>query len=143
MRIAGTWVPFEDGITRPLVTVYLQTVNGTQFEEQFLVDCGADQTVFTAELFVRLGLAASPGSNLAGVGGTHNSVSIQTTLVLKNDAGGTAVIRGEFAAFTSPSALDLNVLGRDVLNNFDVILSRPRNEILLLSPPHRYFVHTN
>ena len=30
--------------------------------------------------------------------------------------------------------------GRDVLNNFNVILSRPRNEVLLLAPRHTYQV---
>jgi len=45
-----------------------------------------------------------------------------------------------FGAFTSESALDLSILGRDVLANFDLILGRRRNEVLLLAPPHQYFV---
>jgi hypothetical protein len=32
------------------------------------------------------------------------------------------------------------ILGRDVLDNFDVILSRRRNEVLLLAPNHHYEV---
>lgn len=40
-------------------------------------------------------------------------------------------------------AIDLSILGRDVLNNFDVIISRPRNEVLLLAPRHTYQVITS
>ena len=39
-----------------------------------------------------------------------------------------------------PTATDLSILGRDVLNHFDVILSRRNNEVLLLAPNHRYRV---
>jgi hypothetical protein len=34
----------------------------------------------------------------------------------------------------------LSVLGRDVLDNFDVIFSRRRDEVLLLAPNHSYTV---
>ena len=51
-----------------------------------------------------------------------------------------AHIRGEFAAFTDPTVTDLSILGRDVLNHFDVILSRRRNEVLLFAPNHQYRV---
>jgi hypothetical protein len=34
----------------------------------------------------------------------------------------------------------MSVLGRDVLVQFDVILSRRRNEVLLLAPNHQYRV---
>ena len=34
----------------------------------------------------------------------------------------------------------MSVLGRDVLNNFDVILSWRRKEVLLLAPNHQYHV---
>ena len=49
-------------------------------------------------------------------------------------------MRGEFAAFTDRSATDLSILGRDVLNHFELILSRRRNEVLLLAPNHHYRV---
>ncbi len=49
-------------------------------------------------------------------------------------------MRGEFAAFTDPSAADLSILGRDVLNWFDLILSYPRKEVLLLAGDHHYRV---
>ena len=34
----------------------------------------------------------------------------------------------------------VSVLGRDVTNNFDVIYSFPRREVMLLAPPHTYQV---
>ena len=49
-------------------------------------------------------------------------------------------MRGEFAAFTDPAATDLSILGRDILNHFDVILSRRRNEVLLLAANHQFRV---
>jgi hypothetical protein len=54
------------------------------------------------------------------------------------DDGGPVRVRGEFAGFTNPTATDLSVLGRDLLDNFDLIISRRRNEILLLAPKHQY-----
>jgi hypothetical protein len=36
--------------------------------------------------------------------------------------------------------MDYSILGRDVLDHFDVILSRPRSEVLLLSGNHQYQV---
>jgi hypothetical protein len=49
-------------------------------------------------------------------------------------------VRGKFTAFTEPGATDMSVMGRDVLNNFHVIVSRPNREVLLLAPRHRYEV---
>ncbi len=65
---------------------------------------------------------------------------MRTVVGLTDDRGEPARIRGEFAAFTDPTATDLSILGRDVLNNFDVIQSYPRNEVLLLTGGHRYRV---
>ena len=44
----------------------------------------------------------------------------------------------EFATFIDSTATDLSILGRDVLNHFDLILSRRRNEVLLLASNHQY-----
>ena len=49
-------------------------------------------------------------------------------------------IHGVYAAFTDPNTTDMSILGRDVLDNFDVIVSKPRNEVLLLSQNHQYRV---
>ena len=59
------------------------------------------------------------------------------------DDGRTIRVRGDFASFTDPAATDLSVLGRDVLDNFDLISSRRRDEIFLLAPKHRYRIEEN
>ena len=65
---------------------------------------------------------------------------VKTVVELTRDDGGEVHMRGEFAAFTDSSATDLSILGRDILNHFDVILSRRRNEVLLLASNHQYHV---
>ena len=88
----------------------------------------------------KLGLPEKPapaGVVLQGIGGVSGHVLVNSVLEFSRDDGGAAHVRGEFAAFTDPTATDLNILGRDVLNNFDVILSHRRNEVLLLAPNHR------
>src|SRR5262245_52837533 len=120
---------------------------GSLVEDRFLIDSGADRTVLSADLLTRLALpvsSAPSGHALAGVGGSQGHVLVQTALEISHDdGGGTAIIRGEFAAFTDAAATDLSILGRDVLNLFDVILSRPRSDIELLAAPHRYRVEAN
>jgi len=65
---------------------------------------------------------------------------VDTVVEFARSHGAPARFRGQIAAFTDPAAADLSILGRDVLDNFDVIPSRPRNEILLLTGNHRYVV---
>lgn len=142
MRIPGKWHLCEDGVTRPMLFV---TVHGATQEvtDYFLIDSGADRTVLAANLFEKLGLPpTAPASfRLEGVGGGGSPfVLVTTTLELECDDGSTATVRGGFAAFSDPAASDMSILGRDVLNNFNVIFSRPRNEILLLAGNHGYRV---
>jgi hypothetical protein len=49
-----------------------------------------------------------------------------------------ARIQGDIWAFTDPAASDMSILGRDVLDHFDVIVSRRNNEVLLLATNHQY-----
>jgi hypothetical protein len=73
-----------------------------------------------------------------GIGGDAGFVVVRTVLELRGQAGRPATIRGEFAAFTDPGAAELSILGRDVLDNFRLIVSRPDDEVLLLAGNHRY-----
>jgi hypothetical protein len=117
--------------------------DGTPRGENFLIDSGADRSVFSAALLERLRLPArnaQPDFTLSGIGGTSEFVLITTVIEFIRDGGRPVQVRGEFAGFTDPAATDLSVLGRDVLDNFDLILSRRRNEILLLAPNHQYRV---
>jgi hypothetical protein len=143
MRIVGEWLLCDDGVTRPVILARVLAADGTARVDRFLIDSGADRTVFSAALLATLGLPATSGPSelaLSGVGGTSPFVLLSTTLEFSADDGTPVRVRGEFAAFTDPAASDLSVLGRDVLNNFDLILSRPRREILILAGNHQYVV---
>jgi hypothetical protein len=110
---------------------------------RLLVDSAADRTVLTYAVQADLQLPTvppPPGLSFQGVGGTTPFIVVKTTLQFARTDGGPARFQGEFAVFTNPNALDMSILGRDVLNHLDVILSRRRNEVLLMAPPHQYTV---
>lgn len=143
MRIAGEWLLCDDAVTRPVVRAQVVGASGTPVIERFLIDSGADRTVFRAALVQRLQLPVShppPRMALVGVGGVSDFVFVTTAMELPRDDGGLVRVRGEFTAFADPLATDLSILGRDVLDNFDVILSRRRDEVLFLAANHQYHV---
>ena len=144
MRIAGKWHLCDDGVVRPVLVIDVMGAGGFTMEERFLIDPGADRTVFSAVLLVCLGGATSSapsGVSLAGIGGTQSYVQVQATLSFRRFGGGIATVQATFAAFTDPTATDFSILGRDVMDHFDVILSRRRDEIFLLASPSRYEIH--
>jgi hypothetical protein len=141
MRIVGEWFLCADGETRPVVAGCVPDSTGGERRERFLVDTGADRTVFAATFHGALNLpstAPPPGVALAGVGGRPGFVVVRATLTLYAEDGSPARIQGDFAAFTDPAAADLSILGRDVLDHFDLIVSRRCNEVLLLAVNHNY-----
>jgi len=143
MILAAEWVRDEAGEVRPLVAAKVSRPDGHAVDDRFLIDTGADRTVFSASLLKKLGPPDGrppEGFSLVGVGGGSPVVTVKATLELPTRDGRTAKMHGEYAAFTDASALDLNVLGRDVLNHFDVILSRRRDEIAMLAGGHRYLI---
>jgi len=143
MLIRGEWWRCSDGEIRPTVPIDVVGAGEAPFHRRFLVDIGADRTVFSAALLADLGLeadAAPPDVNFQGIGGVSPFVVVATVLEFVHEGGGIARVRGQFAAFSDPRATDMNILGRDVLNHFDVIVSRRRNEVVLLAPNHCYTV---
>jgi hypothetical protein len=143
MLIEGEWHIASDGVTRPIVKATVVGAGGARFWESFLIDTGADRTVFSADFLKRLKLPLRlpPATErLQGISGKGNFVLLSAIMVFVRDNGGHAIVRGEFAGFIDPEATDLSVLGRDVLNNFDLIISRRRDQILLLAPKHQYQV---
>jgi Aspartyl protease len=143
MRIVGEWQVGDDDVTRPFVRAKVQAAAGTLQRAVFLVDSGADRTVFSANLVRELGFATTPaeeGLALEGIGGECGFLVVKTVVELTRDDGGVVHMRGEFAAFTDSAASDPSILGRDILNHFDVILSRRRSEVLLLASKHQYRV---
>ena len=143
MVLVGRWLQSPDGVTRPMIQVEVAGLDGTTVEDAFLVDVGADRTVLSAHFNTNLrlpGRSPDAGMKLEGISGECAFVWVETALIFTRNDGGTIRVKGEVAAFTDPAATDFSILGRDVLNNFDVIVSRLRNEVLLLSGNHRYQV---
>jgi hypothetical protein len=143
MLVTGEWRVCDDGVVRPIVRARVLGRDGNATSENFLLDTGADRTVLSAVLLARLRLptrSAASGETLSGISGTSEFVLVTTVIECVQNDGGLVRIRGEFAGFTDPRATDVSVLGRDVLDNFDLIVSRRRNDVLLLAPRHRYRV---
>jgi hypothetical protein len=143
MQIVGAWLVCNDGTARPTASITVKQPDGTFVTGNFLVDVCADCTVLSAALLRRLHGAtrlAPSGFTLKGISGTTAFVRLDVILEFARADGGVANVRGEVAAFTDPDSTDQSILGRDVLNHFDVIISKPRNEVLLLAGEHRYRV---
>jgi hypothetical protein len=78
------------------------------------------------------------GSTFVGVGGQSAFTEVDTVLELEAIDGSPLQVRGKYTAFTDPAATTYCILGRDVLNLFDLIVSLKRNEIWLLWQEHYY-----
>ncbi|MGH9834669.1 MAG: hypothetical protein ACREBD_09090 [Blastocatellia bacterium] len=119
----------------------VQLADEQWLEVSFLLDAGADRTVFSARFLHRLlhlqVIGAEPLS-LAGVGGATSSITITTLIGFTKDNGQLATVRGIFGVFTQGEDSDLSILGRDVTNNFGVIYDYPNQIVALLAPPHFY-----
>jgi hypothetical protein len=141
MRINGEWFLCDDGAIRPILRGEIEAGDGSWVETSFLVDPGADRTVFSADILRRLGLQPLPSPHqLGGVGGLVPSVCVDTRIAFPHEDGGTAVFRGQFAAFTDPAALDMSALGRDLTSLFAVIIDRPGNTVCLVGQNHYYTI---
>jgi hypothetical protein len=139
MQISGRWHPGKDGIWRPLIEGEVQTVQGRWRTVDFLVDTGADQTAFSADIVRLLGLpvTATP-YRLEGLGGRVRLEEVETTIHLFQERGAAIAFRGRYAAISDPEALEMSVLGRDILDLFAVIVDRPGEVVCMVGQRHRY-----
>lgn len=139
MLLSGVWLLCDDDIVRPVIHGEILARNGSRVQTPFLVDTAADRTVFSADILEALDLQPVAGSvQLGGVGGEAASVVVETQIELPRDEPGPVVFRGQFAAFTSLKALDMSVLGRDILNLFTVIVDRQGDAVCLRGQQHYY-----
>jgi hypothetical protein len=140
MRIVGSWFLFRDGVTRPTIRASVRC--GERIvTARFLVDTGADRTALSAALLAELnGNPTIPPDDLElnGVSGSASFVFVDGALEFTRDDGVPTLVHGQFAALTDPKAIGISILGRDVTDNFDVIVSRHRDEVLLLATRHQY-----
>ncbi|MBI3653626.1 MAG: hypothetical protein HY231_21555 [Acidobacteria bacterium] len=141
MRVNGEWLLCDDGIIRPSVSGLVRALDDQWVEVTFLLDCGADRTVFSSRFLHRLrGLEVGEGQQvyLAGVGGRVGSITVETTIGLIRDDERIVQVHGHFGVFTESESGDLSVLGRDVTNNFSAIYDYLNQAVTLLALPHHY-----
>ena len=138
MRINGEWLVCDDGIVRPVVPAWFRAADGVWTEVIFLLDAGADRTVFSAHFLDALQPLQLSGDSvrLAGIGGEAGVIMVDTAIGFQADNQRLVTVRGPFGAFTETESGDLSVLGRDVTNNFSVIYDYPQRIVALLASPH-------
>ena len=141
MKINGEWLLFDDGIKRPVIQGKLLTGDGSWQPAEFLVDTGADRTVFNAATLSKLGLQPIvPQEQVSGLGGLTDSVVVETQVQFTRETGSKVVFRGRYAAVTEVEALAVCVLGRDITGLFAVIVDQPGDAVCLLGQRHRYTI---
>jgi hypothetical protein len=139
MRISGCWVEGKDSVTRPSISTYILNSKSEWEHVVFLIDTGADRTVFSAELLRKLdGLPTEVGNELTGAGGSTESVTVETKMRFLNDTNAPVTFSGKYFAFRSIDSLDTCVIGRDILNHFAVIIDYPGKVVELLHGNDRY-----
>ena len=139
MRIDGNWRLCEDGTLRPVIQGKAQSSDGSWIQVPFLVDTGADRTVFNANTLRSLDVTAlERGENLGGLGGTIEATFVETPIQLVCDDGVLVTVKGPFAAVARDEALDMSVLGRDITNLFTLIVDRQQEVVCLIGQRHRY-----
>jgi hypothetical protein len=143
MRISGERRHCDDGVTRPLIRGEILGAGGNWQATEFLLDTGADCTVFSALTLASLGLTvgASRG-RLGGLGGTAGSVVLDAQFRLRRETGEPVRFSGRFSAVTELEALDINVLGRDITGLFAIIVDQPADLVCLLRGQHRYQIES-
>jgi predicted aspartyl protease len=141
MQINGRWVDDDRQVYRPYIFAEIETETGDWIECPLLVDTGADRTVLSADVLSRLGRATGRSPiQLGGIGGTVETLQVQTKIKLTKIDGTTLLLNGYFSAFSDPAALDSPVLGRDVLNRFTLIVDYEGKTVCLLHGLHRYVI---
>jgi len=144
MQIGGEWFLFADGIERPVIRGEILAGDGAWLQAPFLVDTGADRTVFSGAILAKLGLQPIfPQERISGLGGLADSVVVETQIQLTRETGGQVAFHGQYAAVIEIEALDVSILGRDITGLFAVIVDQPGNVVCLLGQRHRYTIGTD
>lgn len=143
MRIHGGWYEAEGRLPQPVLIALVQAADGSWINCPFLIDTGADSTVLDAKTIQQLGRPTTLAqTQLGGIGGAVETVTVWTTLRFPLPNGGNANIEGAYSAFEVEGALEMSVLGYDVLHLFALIVDRPGNTVCLLTPPDHYTIQS-
>ncbi len=144
MRFDGEWLLCDDGVARPVLRCEILAADRSWRAAEFLIDSGADRTVFSANVLKSLRFEAGPpAASIGGVGGTADVVTVGTELRFTRADSVKVVFRGDYLACTRPKSLDMSVLGRDVLEMFALIVDRRSDTVCLLGGRHRYTITEN
>jgi Retroviral aspartyl protease len=139
MIIQGEWALCEDGFIRPLVRAYVFDAQENPIPVSFILDTGADRTLILAETYARLSLPpVGSRDQLSGLGGIQPSVQIDARIGFRTDNDHWLIYRSQYRCLTTPAALDLPLLGRDLLDIFTVIVDRPGDRVCMLTEDHPY-----
>jgi hypothetical protein len=99
MRIDGRWLLCDDAVVRPVIPGEILAGNGSWEWTEFLVDTGADRTVFSAATLAKLGLQPlTTHDAVSGLGGVAESVVVETQIRLTRETASTVLFRGQYAA---------------------------------------------
>jgi hypothetical protein len=142
MRINGEWLLFDDGVVRLVIRGEILGADGLWNPAEFLVDTGADRTVFSAPVLTTLSLQPlATQEGIGGVGGMARSVIVETQVRFRREEGGSRVVfRGQYAALTELETLETSVLGRDITGLFALIIDRLGDVVCLIGQRHRYTI---
>lgn len=141
MRVNGEWLQCDDGVVRPIIRAEILTGNYRWRAFELLVDTGADRTVLSANVLESLNLETkAPHDPIGGIGGLVDSVTVFTQIRLSQDDGQRAVFRSEYAACIEHEALDMSVLGRDILEFFALIVDRRGEMVAIIAGRHHYTI---
>lgn len=139
MLISGEWFFFPDEIFRPVIRGEMLSASSTWIPVTFLLDTGADRTVLTSAVLSSLALQSQKAEEpIGGLGGVVDSTIVESRIQFIRETGSPVSFRGHFAAVTDASVLDISVLGRDITDNFAVIVDRQQDAVYLLGQRHSY-----
>lgn len=139
MRFDGHWLACDDGIIRPIFRGEILAGDGQWHDFELLVDTGADRTILCGSLLAALRLSTGSGDRqVGGIGGVVNVVTVDGQIRLTRSDGVKATFRSQFVALAEQEALDMSVLGRDILDMFALIADCPGNVLALVSGNHTY-----
>lgn len=141
MRLNGEWLQCRDGDIRPVVRGAILGGDGVWRTLEFLVDTGADRTVLNADVLSDSSLTKQEADRpVGGIGGMVSIVVVDSQLRFLRDDGVFTFFRGRFAACTHIEALDMSILGRDILDMFALIVDRRADVVAILGGNHRYSI---
>lgn len=141
MRIEGRWIAGSDGIERPVFEGFVAGLGGILLPVALLIDTGADLTVLAPSVAEQLAGVVEPTPTVtraSGVGGTQQLHELAVDLLLPTTTGQRARIRGPLPILLASGSLELSVIGRNLLDQFSLIYSRPEGTLALLTPPDSF-----